>query len=112
MRAAFAAAVAAPQRTATTEGRLRHRDGSWRWFEAITTNHLDEPTIGGIVLNARDISERKRLPECGDADGAAVPRPRSRRRNGRAARESAADPGQDDVAHQGDVRDGVATLGQ
>jgi diguanylate cyclase (GGDEF)-like protein/PAS domain S-box-containing protein len=63
MRAAFAAAVAAPQRTATAEGRLRHRDGSWRWFEAITTNLLDEPTIGGIVLNARDISERKRAEE-------------------------------------------------
>src|SRR5262249_42894248 len=63
MRAAFAAAVVAPQRTATAEGRLRHRDGSWRWFEAITTNLLDEPTIGGIVLDARDISERKRAEE-------------------------------------------------
>jgi diguanylate cyclase (GGDEF)-like protein/PAS domain S-box-containing protein len=63
MRAAFAAAIVAPQRTATAEGRLRHRDGSWRWFEAITTNLLDEPMIGGIVLNARDVTERKRAEE-------------------------------------------------
>ena len=38
---------------------LKHRDGSTRYFEILYTNLLDDPVIGGIVLNGRDISERK-----------------------------------------------------
>ncbi len=40
------------------EYRARHRDGSWRVFEAVTTNLLDEPSIAGFVTNARDVTER------------------------------------------------------
>jgi diguanylate cyclase (GGDEF)-like protein/PAS domain S-box-containing protein len=39
--------------------RLRHRDGSWLHFEILRTNLLGDPNVGGIVLNARDVSERK-----------------------------------------------------
>jgi diguanylate cyclase (GGDEF)-like protein len=45
------------------ELRLRHRDGGWRWVEAVGTNLLADPDVGGIVTNARDITERKRLGE-------------------------------------------------
>jgi len=38
--------------------RARHRDGSWRVFEGVTTNLLHEPSIAGLVTNARDITER------------------------------------------------------
>ncbi len=38
--------------------RARHRDGSWRVFEGVTTNLLHEPSIAGFVTNARDITER------------------------------------------------------
>jgi diguanylate cyclase (GGDEF)-like protein/PAS domain S-box-containing protein len=38
---------------------LRHRDGGERQFEIMHTNLLDDEHVGGIVLNARDISERK-----------------------------------------------------
>ncbi|HUO72464.1 MAG TPA: EAL domain-containing protein [Solirubrobacteraceae bacterium] len=38
---------------------LRHRDGSTRHFEILHTNLLDDEAVGGIVLNGRDISERK-----------------------------------------------------
>jgi PAS domain S-box-containing protein len=41
------------------EWRVRHRDGSWRYVETIANNLCDDPNIGGIVLNSRDISERK-----------------------------------------------------
>lgn len=41
------------------EFRVRHRDGSWRWFEALATNLLSDPTVGGILINARDITDRK-----------------------------------------------------
>ncbi len=47
--------------TAPAEWRMRHRDGAWRDVEVIGTNLLDEPTVRGIVLNTRDISERKAL---------------------------------------------------
>ena len=46
-----------------TEGamfRLRHQDGSWRWMEGFLTNLLDEPAIQSVVINYRDITERKR----------------------------------------------------
>jgi diguanylate cyclase (GGDEF)-like protein/PAS domain S-box-containing protein len=38
---------------------LRHRDGTMRQFEILHTNLLDDEHVRGIVLNARDISERK-----------------------------------------------------
>ena len=39
---------------------LRRADGSPVWLEAVGTNLLTDATIRGIVLNARDVSERKR----------------------------------------------------
>jgi PAS domain S-box-containing protein len=39
---------------------LRRADGSPVWLEAVGSNLLADPTIQGIVLNARDVSERKR----------------------------------------------------
>src|SRR5437763_2961420 len=48
-----------PGARSTTEVRARHQDGTWRQLELISTNLRDEPDIRGIVLNARDITERK-----------------------------------------------------
>lgn len=45
--------------TPVFELRFRHRDGSWRNFEAVGTNLLDEPSVNGIVFNSRDITPRK-----------------------------------------------------
>lgn len=39
--------------------RLRHHDGRWIWVEAVGTNLLDEPAVGGIVINYHDVTERK-----------------------------------------------------
>ena len=38
--------------------RFRHQDGSWRAIEATGNNLLDHPAVGGIVVNARDITKR------------------------------------------------------
>ncbi|MDQ3701921.1 MAG: ATP-binding protein [Chloroflexota bacterium] len=59
---ALLAAVAA--RPAGTAGpligwRLRHRDGTWRDAEVIAENLLAEPDITGLVLTARDVTERR-----------------------------------------------------
>ncbi len=45
------------------EYRIRARDGVWRHFEAISTNLLHDPSVGGIVVNARDVTERKLAEE-------------------------------------------------
>jgi PAS domain S-box-containing protein len=42
------------------EYRIEHADGSWRTHEAIARNLLGHPHVEGIVVNARDITERKR----------------------------------------------------
>jgi len=42
---------------------LRHRDGSLRQFEILHTDLLDDEHVRGIVLNSRDISERKAFEE-------------------------------------------------
>jgi len=44
--------------TQRDEYRLRHKDGSCRFIESISSNHLDDPAIGGIVFNYRDITKR------------------------------------------------------
>jgi diguanylate cyclase (GGDEF)-like protein/PAS domain S-box-containing protein len=45
----------------TLEFRVRHADDSWRWLEVTVTNLLDDPSVGGIVGNYRDVTERKIL---------------------------------------------------
>ena len=45
------------------EFRVGHRDGSWRIFEGVGTNLLDDPTVRGIIVNSRDVTGRKRAEE-------------------------------------------------
>jgi diguanylate cyclase (GGDEF)-like protein/PAS domain S-box-containing protein len=44
--------------TANAILRVRHANGDWRHIETIGTGLLDDPSIRGIVLNTRDVSER------------------------------------------------------
>ena len=41
------------------EFRVPHKDGSWRHSEFIVNNLLDDPSVRGVVVNQRDITERK-----------------------------------------------------
>ncbi|HYM16046.1 MAG TPA: EAL domain-containing protein [Dehalococcoidia bacterium] len=45
------------------EVRARHADGSWRQIELSSTDQRSNPGIRGIVLNSRDVTERKLLEE-------------------------------------------------
>ena len=45
------------------EFRLRHADGRWLYFECVVRNLIHHKNIGGIVYNARDITERKHAQE-------------------------------------------------
>jgi signal transduction histidine kinase len=38
---------------------MLHKDGSWRWVELTRKNLLEEPSVGAVVMNFRDIDERK-----------------------------------------------------
>ncbi|WP_224336478.1 histidine kinase N-terminal 7TM domain-containing protein [Haloprofundus halobius] len=40
------------------EYRYRHADGSWRTFEAVGVSLLDDPAVEGIVISARDVTDR------------------------------------------------------
>ena len=59
--AAYAQLVGNPGGTLQAEVRVQHKDGSWRYIEAQGHNLLDNPSVAGIVVNLRDITERKRL---------------------------------------------------
>ncbi len=47
-----------PKMSGPIELRVRHADGSWRHFEVVATNLIDNPAVNGLVLNARDVSDR------------------------------------------------------
>src|SRR3989454_3901314 len=49
-----------PGHLVKTELRALHKDGSWRHLEAVGVNRLDDPVIGAIVVNYRDITDRQR----------------------------------------------------
>ncbi len=43
--------------------RIQHREGSWRHAEAVVTDMRDRSSVGGYVINVRDITERKEAEE-------------------------------------------------
>src|SRR5438874_2456569 len=57
----LAALLQTPGASTTIQQRVKHQDGSYRWVEATLTNLLDDPQIGAVLLQMRDLSELKRL---------------------------------------------------
>lgn len=49
-----------PGQPVILELRFLHKDGEWRWVQAIGTSQLEDGVVNGIVINMRDITERKR----------------------------------------------------
>ena len=58
-RKVFAESLRRPNHEMSGELRFRHKDGSWVWLEGFSQNLLHEPSVGAIVLNYRDVSQRK-----------------------------------------------------
>jgi diguanylate cyclase (GGDEF)-like protein/PAS domain S-box-containing protein len=56
---AFVKALRNPNSPVSVEVRLRHRDGSWRYFDETITSLLADPSVNGVVLNARYVTQRK-----------------------------------------------------
>ncbi|HEV2743173.1 MAG TPA: PAS domain S-box protein, partial [Rubrobacter sp.] len=63
VRGKLAELLEEPGRRSSAEYRVRDKAGAWHDFEAIGVNLLDDPVIRGVVVNARDITERRRAGE-------------------------------------------------
>jgi len=52
-----------PGHTISDIFRVRHKSGSWHLLEVTATNLLGEPSVCGVVVNFRDITDRKQAEE-------------------------------------------------
>lgn len=63
LAAALSKLMGHPGATVSLEFRLTKRDGSPCWIELTATNQIDDPNVGAIIANFRDITERKSFEE-------------------------------------------------
>lgn len=59
----FQSLILEPDERRTIQYRYQTKDGGEIWLEATGTNLLSDPAIQGIVVNSRDITERRRAEE-------------------------------------------------
>lgn len=50
-----------PSYVPTLQYRYRHQDGSYRWVESTFSNQFAEPGVEAMVINFRDVTERKEM---------------------------------------------------
>jgi diguanylate cyclase (GGDEF)-like protein/PAS domain S-box-containing protein len=60
-RKAFATAVSRPGAQILGSFRLSTAEGAWSVLEGTGTNCMDDPSVRGLVINARDVTERTNL---------------------------------------------------
>ena len=58
-RAGFQELLETPFSESQGELRFLHHDGSWVWLEGFAQNLLDDPRVSAVVINYRDITQRK-----------------------------------------------------
>ncbi|UBF25800.1 PAS domain S-box protein [Kovacikia minuta CCNUW1] len=59
----FNTAIQTPGRTISVEFRFRHQDGTWHVLEAVGKQFVEPGGEDSLVINARDITERKQVEE-------------------------------------------------
>ncbi|MGH7670840.1 MAG: PAS domain S-box protein, partial [Gemmatimonadaceae bacterium] len=57
----FFGALEQPGSVRSLEVRFRHRDGTWHILEAVGRSLCDDPSVGGAIINAHDVTERRGL---------------------------------------------------
>jgi PAS domain S-box-containing protein len=62
-RAFFAHCLESRGVPVTVEVRGLHQDGGWRLVEVVAANHLDDPAVGAVVVNYRDVTLRRRAED-------------------------------------------------
>ncbi len=63
MREQFRVLVETGESELDVEFRVRNASGSWRTLESVGKNCLDNPEVRGIIVNTRDITDRKNIQE-------------------------------------------------
>jgi PAS domain S-box-containing protein len=59
----FQEAINIPGSMRSAEFRFRHKDGSWRILESIGKNLLGNEVVDGLVVNSRDVTQRKQIED-------------------------------------------------
>lgn len=54
--------------------RFKHKNQGWRWIETIATNLTQNPAVGGIVTNSRDVTDRITMNRVDIIEGKAMER--------------------------------------
>jgi len=62
-RAFFVHCLGSARIPTTIEVRGLHLDGGWRQVEMVAVNHLDDPAVGAVVINFRDVTQRRRAED-------------------------------------------------
>ncbi len=63
IRTAWTRMLGHPNETTRALVRVRHADARWHWQDMSISNRLGDPTIAGIILNVRDVTDRKALDD-------------------------------------------------
>ena len=50
---------ALPGASVVSQYRALRKDGGWQWMESTASNQLHDPAVAALIINQRDISERK-----------------------------------------------------
>jgi PAS domain S-box-containing protein len=61
--AQFETLVREPGALVSVEYRAAHADGTWRVLQTVAHNLVGDPAVEGIVVNARDVTERRRAED-------------------------------------------------
>lgn len=59
--AVFMRQLTTPEAVGALDARIRHGDGNWRWYSIVVTNRLVDGKVASVIVNARDITERRQL---------------------------------------------------
>ena len=59
VKAKYAQLVSGALSAFSQQFRIRHKNGTYRWLESNYVSALDNPLINGVVINSRDITERR-----------------------------------------------------
>ena len=58
-----AESLSKPGESPPVEFRMKHADGSWRWFESVGKNLSHDPDVRGIVVVTREVTKRREAQE-------------------------------------------------
>ncbi len=63
IRDGLGAAIRGARPNVVLEFRHQHKGGGWRWLEAVGSSLLDDPSVAGVMLVARDVTARRTAEE-------------------------------------------------